>query len=227
MTSYVSARFEKTDLPLTGQTRIIVRNLDQGPVPPQPSGTYYPTHPDELQTFIVAEFVSRATGENYVRVATLADLTDEVVLTLNTFEDTTADFITAGVVSGDTLHLTLTSPELWTSEEYPGTNPFMFTVSSVVSATQLTITGQFPAFHRDLTWEIPDRSIAGTAGVTIRAGNPPNSSTFLERRFNKYFTSAVAATNFVSATKADLIALANAKVDTDLGSESFTAEPTT
>lgn len=226
MTSYVSARFEKTDLPLTGQTRIIVRNLDQGPVPPQPSGTYYPTHPDDLQTFIVAEFVSRATGENYVRVATLSDLVDEVILTLNTLEDTAADFAAAGVVAGDALHLTLSSPTLWTSEEYPGTNPFIFTVESVVSATQLTITEQFPAFHSALTWEIPDRSIAGTAGVTIRSGNPANSSIFLERRFNKYFNSAVAATRFVTATKADLVGLANAKIDSDLGSESFTAEPT-
>lgn len=226
MSSFVSARFEKDDLPITDQVRIIVRNLDQGNVPPQPSTAYFPTDPDALQPFVVADFVSRVTGESFSRIANLTDLDTFSILRLNTFEDTTTDFVAASVTPGDVVEITLAEPEIWTSEEYPGTNPFVFTVSTVLGTTRLELTTSFPVFGNALTWSIPARSISGSAGVTIREGNPPNSTTFLERRFNRYFTDAVAATNFVTATKADLVALANESVGSGLVSESYTAEPT-
>lgn len=225
MASFVSARFEKDELPITGQVRIIVRNLDQGNVPPQPSTSYFPTDPDSLQPFIVSEFVSRVTGENYVRVASLADLDTLTVLPLTLLEDTTVDFVAAGVVATDLVEITPTNPEVWTSEEYPGTTPFVFQVGAVVSSTQLSLTLALPAFMNAVNWSIPTRSLSGTAGVTLREGDPANSTTFLERRFNRYFTDAVAATNFVTATKADLDALASESVGAGLTSESYTGEP--
>jgi len=226
MPSFVSARFEKDELSNTELVRIVVRNLDQGNVPPQPSTAYFPTDPDALQPFVVAEFISRASGENFVRVATLSDLDTITTLTLNTWEDLGTDFVAAGVTAGDTLEVTLTEPEIWTSEEYPGTNPFSFTISAVLSATQLEVSLPFPAFGNALFWGIPARSLTGTTGVTIRNTNPPDTTTYLDRRFNRYFTDAVAATNFVTATKADLTALANESVGAGLVSESYTAEPT-
>lgn len=226
MASFVSARFEKDELPITELVRIILRNIDQGNVPPQPSTSYFPTDPDELQPFVVSEFVSRVTGENFVRVVDLSDLDTLTVLTLNTLEDTTTDFVAAGVIASDQIEITLVEPEIWTSEEYPGTNPFTFTISAVLSATQLEVSLPFPAFSSVLSWNIPSRSLTGTAGVTIRNTDPPDSTTFLERRFNRYFTDAVAATNFVTVTKADLVALANESIGAGLVSESFTAEPT-
>lgn len=226
MSSYVSARFEKDELSATDQVRIIVRNLDQGNVPPEPSGTYFPTDPDELQPFIVAEFVSRITGENFVRVADLSDLDTYNELVLDILEDTSTDFVAASVAVDDTLEITLDEAEVWTSEEYPGTNPFQFTVSEVISATQIRVSLPFPVFTNPLSWSIPARSLSGSTAVTIRDTDPPNGTTFLERRFNRYFTNAVTATNFVTATKADLIALANESIGAELVSESFTAEPT-
>jgi hypothetical protein len=225
MASFVSARFEKDELPITDQVRIILRNLDQGNVPPQPSTSYFPTDPDELQPFVVSEFVSRVTGENFVRIADLSDLDTLTVLVLNTLEDMTTDFIAAGVIASDLIEITLVEPEIWTSEEYPGTNPFVFSVSAVLSATQIEVALPFPAFGNALNWDIPARSLNGTAGVTLRSTVPPDSTTFLERRFNRYFIDAVAATNFVTATKADLDALANESVGAGLVSESYTAEP--
>jgi len=226
MASFVSARFEKDELLVTDQVRIIVRNLDQGNVPPQPSTSYFPTDPDTLQPFVVLDFISRVTGETFVRVASLSDLDTLTNLALNVFEDTAADFVTAGVVAGDNLEITLPAAEVWTSEEYPGANPFTFAVSTVISATQLEVSLPFPAFQNALSWGIPARSLTGTTGVTIRNTDPADSTTLLDRRFNRYFTNAVAATNFVTATKADLTALANESVGAGLVSESFTAEPT-
>lgn len=226
MASFISARFEKDELPITDQVRIILRNIDQGNVPPQPSTSFFPTDPDSLRPFVVGEFISRVTGENFVRVVDLSDLDTLTTLTLIRFEDTTTDLVAAGVLAGDNLEVTLTAPEIWTSEEYPGTNPFTFTVASVISATQLQVSLAFPAFGNGLTWSIPARSISGSVGVTIRDTDPPDSSIFLDQRFNRYFTDAVAATNFVTATKADLVALANESVGAGLVNESFTAEPT-
>jgi hypothetical protein len=225
MASFVSARFEKDDLPITDQVRIIVRNLDQGSVPPQPSVAYFPTHPDTLRPFIVAEFVSRVIGENFVRVATLTDLDTLNNLSLNVFEDTTVNFTTAGVTASDQVEITLPNPEIWTSEEYPGTNPFTFTVSVVLSATQLEVALPFPVFNNTLSWAIPSRGLTGSAGTTIRRTNPIDSSTFIDKRFNRYFADALAATNFVTATKADLRSLANESIGAELIDENFTASP--
>ena len=225
MASFVSARFEKDELPITDQVRIILRNLDQGNVPPQPSSAYFPTDPDSLQPFIVAEFVSRVTGENFVRVADLSDLGSLTLLVLNTFEDTVVDFVAAGVIASDLIEVTLPEPEVWTSEEYPGTNPFIFQVSAVLSPTRIEVARVFPAFRNALAWSIPTRSLSGAVGVTLRSTVPPDSTTYLERRFNRYFTNGVAATNFVTATKADLVALTNESIGAGLVSESFTAEP--
>jgi hypothetical protein len=75
-------------------------------------------------------------------------------------------------------------------------------------------------------WDIPTRSLTGISGVTIRDTVPADSTTFLERRFNRYFTDAVAANAFVTAAKASLGSLVNENIGSGLGNESFTAEPT-
>lgn len=160
-----------------------------------------------------------------MRVATVADFTAYTELALTRFEDTGADFITAGVAPGDIIEVTLAAAEVWTSEEYPGTNPFTFVVDSVISATQLQTTQALPAFGNALTWNIPTRSITGSAGTTIRNTDPADSTRFLERRFNRYFTDAVAAENFVVATKADVRALASTSTGAGLVNESYTGVP--
>jgi hypothetical protein len=225
MSAYVSVTFEKTALSTSGRVRVIVRYLDQGPVPPAPTATYFPTQPDELNVFGIAEYVNDVSGERWVRVATLADIGSITELPLNTFESATADFVTAGVAAGDVLELTITEPEQWTSIEYPGTNPFSFVVTSVVSATQLTVTPNLPGFLADINWSIPTRTINNNDGVARREGSPAGPVNVRDRRFNAYFPDAVAAENFVSATKAQLDALANEGTGAGLVNENYTGQP--
>ncbi len=225
MSAYVSATFEKTVLPTSGRVRIIVRYLDQGPVPPVPSATYFPTAPDELNVFGVAEYVNDVTGERWVRVATLAEITSIAALPLNTFKSALADFVTAGVAIGDVLELTLSEPEQWTSSEYPGTSPFSFVVTGVVSATELTVTPNFPGFLANINWSIPVRAINNNDGITHREGSPVGTINVRDSRFNAYFPDAVAAENFVAATKAGLDALAAEGTGAALIDENYTGQP--
>src|SRR3972149_7026471 len=119
MSSYISASFEKDYLLTSDLVRVIVRNRDDGLVPPVPSATHYPTHPDTLRTFIVVKFISDFVGEEFTRVAALADLAALSVLPLTTFEDAATNFVVAGVVAGDILRVLVTPTEVWTSDEYP------------------------------------------------------------------------------------------------------------
>ena len=225
MPSYISAAFEKTYLPVTEQVRIIVRNLDQGNVPPAPSTMYYPTQPNELRNFAVVEYINDSLGERWSRVATVADFTTLTVRSLNVFRSITADFITAGVVAGDTLAVTFTNPAYWTSTEYPTSTPFYFTVASVIDANNLSIDRPFPAFKSNMIWTIPARAINGTDGVTRRDGSPAPGSSFLDQRFNAYFNDVVTAENFVIAVKAGMDALTNVDSLASLTNENYTAKP--
>jgi len=226
MTAFVSATFEKTPLPTSGRVRVIVRYLDQGPVPPQPSPAYFPTQPDDLNVFGVVEYVNDVTGERWVRVATLADITGLTQLPLDTFESALGNFIVAGVLPGDVLELTVVEPAQWTSGEYPGTNPFSFVITGVLSATQLTVTPALPGFLSAINWSIPARTINNNDGITHRSGSPAGPVTFRDSRFNAYFPDAVAAENFVAATKAALDALSNESTGSTLVNENYTGVPT-
>lgn len=224
MAGYISARFEMDELPTSNQVRIIIRNLDQGSVPPSPGPSYFPTDPDDLQSFLVLEYVSDAIGERYIRVADLADVAALNALPLNTLEDVGVDFVAAGVVNGDVIEIVQPDTELWNSEEYPSIT-YQFAVQSVLSSTQITIAGAFPAFANGLNWSIATRSLSGTAGVTHREGSPAGGTLFRDTRFNRYFTEAVAATNYVTAVKAGMDALATEVTGAGLVSESYTASP--
>jgi len=225
MTAYVSATFEKTLLPGSGRVRIIIRSLDQGPVPPLPSPVYFPTQPDDLNVFGVMEYVNDVTGERWVRVATLADFTGIAAVPLDTFEAATGNFLVAGVLPGDVLQLSVLEPEQWTSIEYPGTNPYSFIITGVLSATRLTVTPPFPGFLAAVNWSIPARSINNTDGVTHRNGSPAGPILVRDQRFNAYFPDAVGAENFVAATKAELDALSTESTGAALINENYTAVP--
>jgi hypothetical protein len=225
MASYVSAYFEKTALPASGRSRVIVRMLDDGTVPPQPSATYFPTSPDELNTFSVVEYVNDVVGERYVRVATLADMSSITALPLDTFESAGADFVTAAVVPGDLLELIIAEPAAWTSDEYPTGNPFTFVVTAVISATRLQVTPNFPAFGANLVWSVPARGVSGVNGVTHRQGTPAGPVLVRDTRFNSYWSDAVTADSFVAATKAQLDSLARESNGAGLVSESYTGAP--
>lgn len=223
MAAYVSAAFEKSFLPSSGRIRIVVRNLDQGDVPPSPSATYFPTQPAALRKFIVVDYISDTIGERWNRVATVADINTLTPRSLNVLEAASGNFIASGVLSGDIVEITLSEPAAWTSAEYPTTNPFQFTVVSVLSATQIQVSPDLPAFLTNMNWSIPARSINNTDGITRRAGSPPGPASFLDVRFNNYFTDVVTADNFVIATKADMDALAAASSATALTSENYTS----
>lgn len=224
MAGYISARFEKTDLPTSGLVRIVVRNLDQGTVPPAPTSSYFPTEPNTLRPFLVLEYVSDSVGERYVRVADLSDLTTYSQVALDTFEDGSADFVSAGVIPGDLITVFPSDTEQWTSEEYPGST-FTFSVASVLSATQIQLTKPLPVFQRDLSWAIDERGISGTTGITRRNGSPAVATTFLDVRFNNYFSDALTAENFTVAVKSGLDGLATESTGSGLTSESYTATP--
>ncbi len=208
-TSYVSARFEKTP------GRLILRNRDDGGVPPLPGPSYYPTSPDSLRNFLLIEHVDDVLGERLVRIAELDDLSDYEVSTLTRFQVPS----TAGITTGDTLRLTLIAPSEWLSEEYPS-QPFDFTVLNVESATQIEVSRPFPGFKAYLAWEIVGKSISGSTGITRRS---LAASPFLDSRINLPFGSTVELETFVTAAKAALDALATASTATTLTSETYTA----
>lgn len=223
MSAYISATFEKTLLPTTTQVRVILRNRDDGSVPPAPSTIWFPTNPDDLRYNIVGQFRSRTAGEQYINIATLPDLTDvnKPVRLLNTLEDLAVDFTAANVAQGDLLTVTLSDTEIWNSDVYSG-NPFQFTVAQIISATQITVTTPFPAFAKALSWSIPARSLTGVAGVTIRDGDPADSLLFRDSRFQRYYGTALEAENSVIAMKAKLTALATEVVGASLTTETVT-----
>lgn len=218
--SYVSVRFEKTDLSAAiGKQRCIVRARNDGPVPPPPSIGYYPTTPSELLSPLVLEYVNDVLGERMVRVATLADISGLPILQLTDFEDASTDFVAAGVTFGDVLEVFPGNPLEWSSEEYPGAS-FQFTVTAVLSPTKVSVLVPFPAFRANLPWQIVTRALTGTAGVTRRSGP---TTPFRDTRFNLLFNSVPELDTFVEATKAGLDALGSSSTSTTLASENYTS----
>ena len=226
MAAYISAAFENTYLPVSGRVRVVVRNLDQGNVPPPPSLTYFPTQPQSLQNFVVAEYLGDTVGERWNRVATLTDISTLTIRRLDVLESLSSNFIAAGVAVGDVINVSIAEPAAWTSAEYPTTNPFQFSVLSVISATQLQISPSFPAFQLGLNWTIPTRGLNKTDGVTRRSGSPVSPATFLDSRFNSYYEDAVGAQNFVIAVQAGMDSLAGSStLATTLVNQNYTASP--
>jgi hypothetical protein len=222
--SYVSARFEVADLWSTiKKQRCILRSLDDGPVPPVPTLSYFPTEPDLLRDFVLIEYVNDVVGERLVRVANINDINTYLVRRLKVFEDPTADFLAAGVQSGDTLQIYLAQPSEWTSEEYPD-SLLRFTVASVIDATHIELFVPFPSFKAALNWEIPERSLirAGT-GITRRETLPVPLSWFLDRRVNMLFNSVPEMDSFIAASKASIDALAAASTSSLMTSENYTS----
>ena len=225
MTAYVSAAFENAFLPASGRVRVVVRNLDQGNVPPSPSSSYFPTQPQSLQNFVVGEYVNDAVGERWSNVATLSDITTKTIRRLDTLESPTGNFLVAGVAVGDVINVVVPEPAAWTSSEYPSSNPFQFSVLAVISATQLQVSPAFPAFLNGFNFSIPTRSLNRNDGVTRRNGSPAGPALFLDSRFNVYYENSVDAVNFVAAVKAGLDALAGNSTATTLVDENYTASP--
>jgi hypothetical protein len=235
MPTYISATFEKDELLVAEKTRIIVRNVDQGSVPPAPSATHFPTQPDEFQTFIVGEYVSDVVGENFKRVATLSDLSTYTYSRMNLFRDNAGGVIS--VLPGDIVYVVPSPTELWVSDEYPSTylrpigQSFVNTVLLPIDAFHFTVSGEFPGFlSSGFSWEVYRgvTLIASGNNATLRRENVTygfGTQLFLEKRFNTYFDSPVAAENFVVASKAAMIALANEAVAAGLTDETFTALP--
>lgn len=225
MPTYISAVFEKDNLLTSEQIRVIVRNVDTSSGPPVPSVSHYPTEPDDLREFIVAQYVSSVLGENFSHVAILADITGISTRQLDILQDLSVDFVAAGATAGDLIEVTLPDPQLWTSALYPGTNPFIFQIASVLSTTTVQVIQPFPAFLNNMSWEIPTLSLSSTTGITRRTGLPPNGTYFRDTRFNRLFPTVIEAENAVVSMKADLTALSNENAGAGLVTETITASP--
>jgi hypothetical protein len=222
--SYVSARFENAEIPALSRVRCIIRNLDDGPVPPVPGPTYFPTSPDQLRPFCLLEYVNDTLGERFVNVATLSDLGlySYQASPLTRFVDPTADFVTAGVSSGDTLIVTIPEPTEWQSEEYPAM-PFQFGVLGVTSPTEIELVRAFPSFKTNLTWSIPGRTNGTLTGKTQRFGVSPGNM-FLDTRFNLLFNDVASLDAFVAAAKASLDALGQSSTASTLTSFNYSSQ---
>lgn len=221
--SYVSARFEKTDLTASlGAIRCIVRALDDGPVPPPPSAGYYPTSPDALRNFLVLEYVNDTVGERYSRIASLSDTAGLTARALTAFECSAATFITNGVVPGDYLEILLPNTLEWQGEEYPAA-PYRFLISNVLSETQLTVVNPIPSFKPLVSWTIAGKASGSLNGYPRRSGFPAAGSVFLDSRANLFFPDVPTLDAFEAATKAGLDALATSSTSTTLVSENYSA----
>lgn len=233
MPVHISARFEQNNLPISGFTRTIIRNRDDGAVPPQPSSTYYPTHTDDFREFIVAEYINDFVGEAFVRAASFS-LNDFGLLTyspLNQFEDLSGAFAAAQV--NDILEIILTDTTLWTSQEYPASN-FIFTVTGLVDANNVLVSPEIPAFRTGLTWELrrvtpPSLTEAviaqGTLGIPRRPGVTVPLTKFREKRLNIYSASAITAVNLVKSTKIEMELLTEELLAAEITVEDYTAGP--
>lgn len=221
--SYVSARFEKTNLYAEiGKQRCILRNRDDGPYPPAPSPTYFPTDPNDLQNFILIEHVDDVIGERIVRIATISDI-GGTASPLRDLEDLTVDFSAAGVLSGDEIQFYLPEPLEWVSEEFPDTL-LRFTVAAVLSPTKVRVVGNLPSFKSGLRYTIVARGISSLYGTTRRTIDPAPLDQFLDKRFNSLFSNVPARDAFVEATKAALDALGVASTAISDPSENYTSK---
>lgn len=222
MSAYISVVFEKARLVTSGQVRVIVRNRDDGSVPPLPNVSYYPTHPNDLQDFIVGQYLNNVSGDAFARIATLTDISTLTVRPLNVFRDLSVDFLAASVAAGDLLQVQLIDPELWTSVEYTDTNPHIFQIQSVINATTITLTKPFPAYLYGASWSIPARNLTSATGFTQREGLPSNGTYFLDSRYNRLYSNVVDSENSVIAMKADILALTDESAGAGLTTEVIT-----
>lgn len=222
--SYVSARFENVEIPALGRVRCIIRNLDDGPVPPVPGPAYFPTSPDSLRPICVVEYVNLTLGERLVRIATLADLVTygPSATPLTRFEIGSGDFVAAGVSSGDTLEVFIPEVTEWQSEEYPST-PFQFGVDAVLSPTTISLTRAFPSFKTNLSWRVIGRNSGTLNGTTRRPGISPGGIC-LDTRFNLLFNDVASLDAFAEAAEANLQALATSSTSSTLTSYNFSTK---
>lgn len=221
--SYVSARFEKTNLYAEiGKQRCILRNKDDGPYPPPPSPTYFPTDPNTLRNFILVEYVDDVVGERIVRIATISDI-GGASSQLRDLEDTSVDFIAAGVTPGDQVQFYLPQNAEWVSEEFPDAL-LRWTIVAALSPTKLRVVGEFPSFKSGLSWAIAARSLSSVNGVTRRTLDPAPLDQFLDKRFNALFSNVPARDAFVEATKASLDALGVSSTAGNDPSENYTSK---
>lgn len=233
MPVYISARFEKNTLPIPDLTRVITRNLDQGAVPPTPNANYFPTDPDDYREFIVAEWVSDVVGESFVRVAIQDPNDDFNALSyrpMNKFSDISGNLSLA--LGNDILEIYPVDTTLWTSQEYPASS-FRFIVTGLVDANNILVSPEIPSFITGLSWKIfrvtPPSVLeveitAGSLGIPRRDGLLVPGE-FREKRFNSYFTTPIAASNFVSATKISMQVLTDALLALEISTEDYTAGP--
>lgn len=240
MPVYISARFEKKTLPVSDTTRIITRNLDQGAVPPTPNANYFPTDPNDYREFIVAQWSGDFVGgESFVRVAdqSLDDFNNIPYRPMNKFSDAFTNFTIVAsplpVQVNDILEIYPVDTTLWgDSQEYPGSS-FRFTITSVLDSTNLLVTPEIPSFITGLSWTIKRVTppsvlevaiLSGSSGIPRRDGLIIPGF-FREKRFNSYFTTAIAASNFVSATKIAMQILTDALLALEISTEDYTAGP--
>lgn len=225
--NYVSVTFEtRYQSPPTDAYRCIVRNRDDGPVPPTPSSTYYPTHSSVLRDFLVFEHVNDVIGERFVGVAGVSDIDTLSAQKLLRFTDPGVDFVAAGVVAGDLLQIHMAQPEVWSSAEYPDAG-LRFMVASVIDATTIEMTTPFPAWRRNLSWSIASRGLSrASTGRTVREGAPVALDRYLDRRYQTWFGSQPDLDAFVASVKmgVDLLALAVTQAETSVANEHYTSK---
>lgn len=225
--NYVSATFETLyQSPPIDSYRVIVRNKDDGPVPPEPTASYFPTHSNLLRDFLLFEHVNDVLGERLVGVITSDDVETVYVQELNRFTDPSVDFVAAGVQAGDLLQIYMAQPEVWTSYEYPD-GGLRFVVASVIDATTIEMAVPFPAWRKGLSWSIAARGLTRAAtGRTVREGTPAALDRYRDRRYQTWFGSRPDLDAFVSATKMslDLLALQVTQAEATSAQENYTSK---
>jgi len=223
--NYVSATFETLyQAPPVDAYRCIVRSRDDGPAPPAPTSTYFPTEPNGLRDFLLFEHVNDTVGERLVGVATPGDFDLYEPKRLTRFTDPTVNFITAGVQAGDLLQIYMANPEVWASTEYPDAG-LRFAIASV-STHVLELTVPLPAWRRNLSWGIPARGLTRAgSGRTVREGSPAPLDRYLDRRYQGWFASQPDLDTFIAATKTgmDLLGLQVTQAKSSTSTSSYTS----
>lgn len=226
-TNYVSSTFETLyQVPPVDAYRCIVRNRSDGPVPPVPSDTYFPTTSVLFRDFMVFEHVSDVLGERLVGVLSAADVDTIYPQKLTRFTDTTVDFVAANVQAGDLLQIYMQTPEVWTSLEYPDA-ALRFPIATVIDATTLEMSVPFPSWRKGLSWTIAARGLTrASTGRTLREGSPAPLDRYRDRRYQAWFGSLPDMETFIAATKTglDLLSLEVSQLAATTGIEYYTSK---
>jgi hypothetical protein len=113
------------------------------------------SEPDALDNCLVVKKGDAGSDEELMRVGDFAEVVttpkDALPATVSLFSAASLSLILGGILPGDVINVV--PPFIWT-QYYGSPNPFQTVVDTVVSPTEVIVVTPFPAFGRQLTFDV-------------------------------------------------------------------------